>query len=150
VMNDIETTYCRLEETYVEITKRYLKINESSIETALYQHTGVFAFFGAVLAYAKRELDRATSSYEYEEASVREARRAELVESGKKATDRSLDAYVKTVSTLRAKEKEVEEASHSYHLAKNIVGSLDHQKDMLVQISANRRAEVKMVGSSEL
>jgi len=36
-------------------------------------------------------------------------------------------------------------AQHRYNLAKNIVTSLDHQKDMLVQMSANKRAEIKMI-----
>ena len=31
-----------------------------------------------------------------------------------------------------------------YNLAKNLVSSLDHQKDMLVQMSANKRAEIKL------
>jgi len=39
-----------------------------------------------------------------------------------------------------------EVCAHRYHLAKNIINSLDHQKDMLVQISANKRAETKLVG----
>lgn len=145
-MNDIEKTYIHLEDTYMDITKRYLKVDETTIENALYQHTGVYAFFGAVLAYAKRELDRSSNEKEREEATVREARRAELVEEGKKATDRALDAYVKTIDSVQGMEDRHEVCAHRYHLAKNIINSLDHQKDMLIQISANKRAETKLVG----
>ena len=145
-MNDIQTTYERIEDTYMDITKRYLKVDELSLDKALLHHTGVYAFFGAVLAYAKRELDKASNLYEYEEATCREARRSELVKSGKKATDRALDAYVKTVSGIKEKLRLKEECSYKYHLAKNIVNSLDHQKDMLIQISANKRAESKLIG----
>ena len=145
-MNDIELTYRKIEDTYLDITKSYLSIDERNIEKALLQHTGVYAFFGAVLAFAKREVDLASNSWEQEEARVREARRAEVLDAGKKATDRALDAYVKTVSTVMEKESVKTEASHKYHLSKNIMNSLDHQKDMLVQISANKRAEIKLVG----
>ena len=145
-MNDIQTTYERLEDTYMDITKRYLKVDELSVDKALIHHTGVYAFFGAVLAYAKRELDKASNSYEYEEATYRESRRAELLADGKKATDRALDAYVKTVSEIIVSGKQKEECSYKYNLAKNIVNSLDHQKDMLIQISANKRAESKLIG----
>jgi len=145
-MNDIELTYSRIEDTYLDITKSYLSIDERNIEKALLQHTGVYAFFGAVLAYAKREVDTVSNSWEQEEARVREQRRAELLDDGKKATDRALDAYVKTVSTVKEKDRLKTEAAHKYHLAKNIMNSLDHQKDMLVQISANKRAEIKLVG----
>mgnify|MGYP003145181752 CR=1 FL=1 len=146
-MNDIEKTYEHIEESYMEITKRYLKIDEDSIEAALYHHTGIFAFFSAVLAHAKREVDRASRAYDQSEARCREERRCELVEAGKRATDRSLDSYVKTLDELQQKNELVDEASHKYHLAKNIVNSLVHQKDMLVQISVNKRAEVKLIGN---
>jgi len=148
-MNDIQKTYEHLEDTYLDIVKRYLNVSETNVDTALYQHTGVFAFFGAVLAYAKREMDRAGSARDREEASVREARRAEMVSEGKRATDRALDAYVITVSTVRDKQDKFETSSHKYHLAKNILNSLDHQKDMLVQISANKRAETKLVSETQ-
>ena len=145
-MNDIEKTYFHLEDTYLDIVKQYLKINENNIEGALFQHTGIYAFFGAVLAYAKREMDRAATARDQEEAKVREAQRASLVSEGKKATDRALDAYVKTVTTVATHETSCEKTSHLYYLAKNVMNSLDHQKDMLVQISANKRAEAKLVG----
>ena len=147
-MNDILETYNNLEQTYLEITKRYLRIDESSVEKALFQHTGVYAFFGAVIAHAKLKMDEASTTLEREEASVREERRAELLSSGKKATDRALDAYVKTVSSVQACENKLRECSHKYHLAKTIMNSLDHQKDMLVQISANKRAETKLIGDN--
>ena len=147
-MNDIEKTYLHLEDTYLDITNNYLKIDDSNVEKALMQHTGIYAFFGAVLAYAKRELDRSSNDKEREEATVREARRGELVEEGKKATDRALDAYVKTVPSVQEKEDKYEACAHRYHLARNIIHSLDHQKDMLVQISANKRAEIKLVGEN--
>jgi len=147
-MNDIEKTYFNLEDTYLDITKNYLKVDESNVDTALFQHTGVYSFFGAVLAYAKRELDRASNNKDREEAVVREARRSELVASGKKATDRALDAYVKTVSSVQEQENRLEVCTHRYNLAKNIVNSLDHQKDMLVQISANKRAESKLISDN--
>ena len=145
-MDDIRKTYEHLEDTYLDISKRYLKVDEITVDKRLVQHTGVFAFFGAVLAYAKRELDKAVNNGEYEEATCREARRAELLEEGKKATDRALDAYVKTVSSIMVLTQLKEEASYKYNLAKNIVNSLDHQKDILIQISANKRAESKLIG----
>jgi len=145
-MNDIELTYSKLSDTYMDITKTYLAIDEGNVEKALLQHTGVYAFFGAVLAYAKNRSNVIESEYEYEEAKIREDRRREMQEEGKRATDRALDAYVKTVQDLRTLKRRVNDAEHRYNLARNIMHALDHQKDMLVQISANKRAEVKLVG----
>ena len=83
-----------------------------------------------------------------EEAKVKEDRRQELVEEGKKATDRALDSYVVTRPSVAQANLVHQEASHKYYLAKNILNSLDHQKDMLVQISANKRAESKLIGDN--
>jgi hypothetical protein len=147
-MNDITKTYENLEQSYLEITRQYLKVDETTLDKALYQHTGVYAFFGAVLAYAKNKMDEASSTLDHTEARVREERRAELLDSGKKATDRALDAYVKTVDEVQECVAAHRTCSHRYNLAKNIVNSLDHQKDMLVQISANKRAETKLISDN--
>ena len=147
-MNDITKTYLNLEETYLEITKQYLRTDEHNLDKALYQHSGVYAFFGAVLAYAKNKMDEASSRVDHTEARVREERRAELLDAGKKATDRALDAYVKTVPEVQECETDHRTCTHRDNLAKNIINSLDHQKDMLVQISANKRAETKLIGDN--
>ena len=147
-MNDIQTTYHSLEDSYLEITKKYLNINEHSVEKALLTHTGVYAFFGAVLAYAKCEMENFGFERDRTEAKIKEARRQELLDEGKKATDRALDSYVITNSSVAQAELTHQEASHKYYLAKNILNSLDHQKDMLVQISANKRAESKLIGDN--
>ena len=147
-MNDIHETYNRLEETYLDITKQYLQVSESTIDQRLFQHTGIYAFFGAVLAHAKQKMDEASNNLDREEATTREFRRSELLEEGKKATDRALDGYVKTVPSVQQSQTKQRECAHSYHLAKNIINSLDHQKDMLVQISANKRAESKLINDS--
>lgn len=147
-MNDIQTTYHSLETSYLDITKKYLNINEHNVEQALLTHTGVYAFFGAVLAYAKREMENFGFERDREEAKVKEDRRQELIEEGKKATDRALESYVITCASVADAQHTHQEASHKYYLAKNILNSLDHQKDMLVQISANKRAESKLIGDN--
>ena len=147
-MNDIQNTYNTLEEEYLNITKKYLNINDYNIEQALLTHTGVYAFFGAVLAYAKREMDNAAFELDRMEAKTKEMRRRELQEEGKKATDRALDSYVTTNASVAQCSLTQQEAAHKYYLAKNIMNSLDHQKDMLVQISANKRSESKLIGDN--
>ena len=147
-MNDIQTTYHSLETSYLDITKKYLNINEHSVEQALLTHTGVYAFFGAVLSYAKREMENFGFERDREEARVKEERRQEFIGEGKKATDRALDSYVITCESVAKAQLAYQEASHKYYLAKNILNSLDHQKDMLVQISANKRAESKLIGDN--
>ena len=144
-MSEISTIYDTIEDKYIDITKSYLEISDHNMDGALERHTGVFAFFWAVLAHAKRQLDRKEIELEFFMSQSMEKRRQELSERGTKVTESALNNYIKSVPTIKEKKEEVSVAQHKYNLAKNIVSSLDHQKDMLVQMSANKRAEAKMV-----
>lgn len=143
-MNDIEKTYDTLVEEYLTLTKSYLSVDEVSMDLAIKRHPSIFAFFGSVQAYAKKKSDWLSMRLEMGEAKHMEIRRAELVGKGTKATQGALSAYVLTVQELIDLRAEVLEAQHKYNLAKNMVTSLVHQKDMLVQMSANKRAEVRL------
>jgi len=144
-MNSVIETYNSLENKYLQIAEEYLEISEENMDEALQNHTALYAFFGAVLAYAKKTSNLAEISFEYSEAEVKEERREYLSDLGKKVTEGALSAYALTVPSLRDLKSKVLESQHKYNLAKNILTSLDHQKDMLVQMSANKRAEIKMV-----
>ena len=144
-MKAVQETYDSIEDQYLKITKEYLELTDANMEEALQRHTSIYAFFGAVLAYAKRKMDSTEIKCEYAEAKVKEDRRGVLIQAGSKVTESSLNTYVKTDTTIRELQSQVLEAQHKYNLVKNIITSMDHQKDMLVQMSANKRAELKMV-----
>ena len=143
-MNDIETTYNSLAEEYLNLAKNYLTVDEDTMDLAIKRHPSIFAFFGSVLSYAKRESDTLTMNLEILEAKHMELRRAELASQGTKATQGALNAYILTVTELIDLRTDLLEAQHKYNLARNMITSLDHQKDMLVQMSANKRAEVRL------
>jgi hypothetical protein len=146
-MNELSAkdVYKSLETSYMEITKQYIFLNEGNLQERMMHHPSIFAFFGAVLALAKYEEERAEVEFEKREAEIREARREEIVSSGKRATDRALDAYLKTVPELRTLVKIASRKTYLFNLAKNIMSALASQKDMIVQLSANRRAEAKLI-----
>ena len=143
-MNDIEKTYDSLEEEYLNIAKTYFGVDESSMDEAIRRHSSVYAFFGSVLAYAQRRQAEIGTKLEMGEAKHMELRRSDLLSQGSKATQGTLNAYVLTVQELIDLRDKHLEAQHRYNLAKNLITSLDHQKDMLVQMSANKRAEVRL------
>lgn len=143
-MNDIQEAYEDIEDMYLKFTKQYLTITDDTMDVSLRQHTSIYSFFCAVLTHAKDELNEAEAEFDFLEATERERKRTELQGAGLKATDRALDAYLKTVASLRQQACIVRLRTRKQNLAKNLVSSLDHQKDMLVQMSANKRAEIKL------
>jgi hypothetical protein len=144
-MINIKEVYDNIEDSYMDITKKYIAISEHNFQEAMGNHPSTFAFFAGVMAYAKKEVDRANLLFETREAEAREARRSELLQKGQKATDRALDAYLKTQPELQTLQKGITSKAHKYNLSKNIVSSLDHQKDIIIQLSANKRAEAKLI-----
>ena len=143
-MNDITTTYESLAEEYLKLAKTYLTVDESTMDSAIQRHSSVYAFFGSVLSYAKKESDSLSVRLEMREAQHMELRRAELASQGTKATQGALQSYILTVQDLIDLRSLLLDAQHKYNLARNLITSLDHQKDMLVQMSANKRAEVRL------
>ena len=61
-----------------------------------------------------------------------------------KQTAKDLDDFVESTSEYAVYTEKVNEASFKYTLLKGLVSSLDHKKDMLVQLSSNRRAETNL------
>ena len=118
-MINIQDVYDNIEDSYMDITKKYIAISESNFLEALCNHPSTFAFFAGVMAYAKREVDRASLLFETKEAQVREARREELLQKGQKATDRALDAHLKTVTELCELRIRIGVTSYKYNLSKN-------------------------------
>jgi|TARA_Y100000310_G_scaffold340707_2_gene437453 hypothetical protein len=144
-MSDITDTYETLESSFREITTDFLDIQEAEIDAKIEKHTAIYAYFGAVLSYAKKRLDTINVALEHAEAKAMEVHRRELLGSGTKATQGNLNAYIKTLPELQEVRVKLVEAQYKHNLAKNVVDALNHQKDCLVQMSANKRAEVKMV-----
>jgi hypothetical protein len=144
-MINIKEIYDNIEDSYMEITKKYIAISEHNFQEAMGNHPSTFAFFAGVMAYAKKEVDSANLIFETREAEAREARREELLQAGQKTTDRALDAYLKTQPELQTLRRGIVSKAHKFNLCKNIVSSLDHQKDIIIQLSANKRAEAKLI-----
>jgi len=144
-MISIKEIYDNVEDSYMDITKKYIAISEHNFQEAMGNHPSTFAFFAGVMAYAKKEVDRANLICETKEAELREARREEMRQIGQKTTDRALDAYLKTQPELQTLQRGIVSKAHKYNLCKNIVSSLDHQKDIIIQLSANKRAEAKLI-----
>ena len=141
---NVKEAYGSLEEDYMKISKDYLSLDESNVEEALLKHTSIYAFFSSVLTYAKRVKDLKSITLETAEARTMDEKRENCVRLGEKITQGALNNYILMVPELVKLRKKLVNADTKYSLAKNITSALDHQKDLLVQLSANKRAEMKL------
>ena len=89
-----------------------------------------------------------TIKLDKDEADIMAARRLSLESVGTKVTQGSLNSYVLSVPELVNTRQKLVNADSRYTLAKSLINALDHQKDCLVQISANKRAEAKLFSTN--
>lgn len=141
---DIKATYEKLDVAYETLTENYLTINEDNISEALVKHSPNYAFMGAVTAYAKHMMDSKEIELEKLEFDLRKEAAEILKARGVRATKDAVDSETMSNPSLIASKEAVSESQFTYNLAKNILSSMEHQKDMLVQISSNRRSELKL------
>ena len=146
--NEILDLYNTFEDEYLTISKKYLQINDSDIETTLMNHSAIYAYFASLLSYAKKVRDEESIKLDREESETMKKRTAELKANGQKVTQSSLNSYVLSVPELVQIRQELVDADSKYSLAKSLINALDHQKDCLVQISANKRAEAKLFSTN--
>jgi len=146
--NEIKDLYTTFEDDYLTISKKYLQINDSDIETTLMNHSAIYAYFAALLSYAKKVRDEASIKLDKDESDTMATRRADLQLSGEKVTQGALNSYVLSVPELVSTRQKLVNADSRYTLAKSLINALDHQKDCLVQISANKRAEAKLFSTN--
>jgi len=146
--NEIKELYDTFEDDYLTISKKYLQINDSDIEATLMNHSAIYAYFAALLSFAKKVRDNITIKLDKDEADIMSARRASLESVGTKATQGALNSYVLSVPELVSTRQKLVNADSRYTLAKSLINALDHQKDCLVQISANKRAEAKLFSTN--
>jgi len=146
--NEIKELYNTFTDEYLTISKKYLQIHDSDIESTLMNHSAIYAYFAALLSYAKKVRDDVTIKLDKDEADIMAARRLKLESVGTKVTQGSLNSYVLSVPELVTTRQKLVNADSRYTLAKSLINALHHQKDCLVQISANKRAEAKLFSTN--
>lgn len=142
---DIIKTYDTLEDNYSKYAEEYTHLNPSNIDHLLERLPVHYAFFGGVHAYAKSLYDQALAKFITVEAELSQKIKYELESNGKKATVHAIEKAVITSVEYSIAQKKVHTTNYKLLLSKNLMSSLDYAKDLLVQISANRRNETKLL-----
>lgn len=141
-MQGIDHTYNNIESAYEDTVQEFLKLNENNLDTRLNAHAGIYAYFSAVSAYAKKILDKELLTLEVISSKHKEEKRD--AESKKVAAHEMAD-YISSQPEVIEQKKVIIEAEYKYNLVKGIVFALSGQRDMLIQLSSNRRQEQKLI-----
>ena len=128
-------------DNFVVISEEVTKINNHNIQGELLQQPMIYSAYSGLQAKAKKRLDKARTELEIFEATSRKDKKETAVG---KMTAQSLEDYVKASPEYRTHVEAVRDARERYDYLASILNSLSHKKDMLVQLSANNRAEINL------
>lgn len=140
--NDLIKAYKDLDwELYITLSESLLMIDKFSLEDELVRHATMYSYYSGLSEYANRKSKDCANEIEAYEAELKNSARNTL----SKTTVAAIQDYVSTDITLQDMKKDLEDKTYKYGLLKSLITSMQHRKDLLVQLSANSRAETKMI-----
>ncbi len=128
-------------ENYVDIADAATQFDKHEIDTEMTKQASVYSYYQGLLSVAKKRLDDANLTLTKYTATSRKDQKSSTTA---KQTAKDLDDFVESTDEFRVYTERVNEASFKYTLLKGLVSALEHKKDMLVQLSSNRRAETNL------
>jgi hypothetical protein len=128
-------------ENYVDIADEITKFSKHEIDDEITRQSSIYSYYQGLLSVAKKRLDDANLELTKYVAQTRKERKST---SSTKQTAKDLDDFVESSEEFSTLASCVNDASFKYTLLKGLVSSLDHKKDMLVQLSSNRRSETNL------
>ena len=128
-------------ENYVDIADAATQFNKNEIDDEMSKQASIYSYYQGLLSVSKKRLDDANLNLtKYTDQS----RKDQKSSTSSKQTAKDLDDFVESSDAFLQYTKRVNEASFKYTLLKGLVSALEHKKDMLVQLSSNRRAETNL------
>ena len=129
-------------ENFTLIGKELSKIDRENINEELIKHPTLFQQYISLLALSKRQLDEAATYLNLTTSRIRKDFKQSSFP--KKLTAKDLDDLVFVDHEYTEAADKVTVANHRYLMVKGMVSTMEHKKDVLVQLSANGRSETRL------
>jgi len=127
-------------ETYTEICDSITKIDRTNMDVELSRHASHYSYYSAMQDLGKKKLEDKNLDLTIYMARTRKERKTESASLGK-PTAKDLDDHVFSQEEFRRISLDINELTLKYNMLRSLVQSLGQKKDLLVQLSANMRAE---------
>jgi hypothetical protein len=124
---------------YEQLTVELSRLNPHDIEKELAEHTAIYSYYYGILVRAKRLFDDYTIALESETSTLKVSAREV-----KKVSVEALKDMAQSNANIIDMQRKQAKYEEIYGLVKALCQTLEHKKDMLVQLSANKRSETKL------
>ena len=128
-------------EEYFDIVEETTRVDANNLEDAMVRQSSIYASYSTMACMAKVDMERANRELEKFASMTRKQIKSE---SSSKMTAKDLDDAVFSHFDYDGYNDKYLEAKQKYEFLKGLVMSLNHKKDMLVQLSSHQREEKKL------
>lgn len=128
-----------------ELCKKFLDLDPDRIESTLSTHTSAFFLFSTLLAKINKEIADVQIDLDKLIFDLRDGESKRLEQSRHKVTEKYLESYVNANREIVNYRKGLNELNCQQEICKALVKALEQRKDLLVQMSSNKRAEMKLI-----
>tara|TARA_R100000789_G_C2938170_1_gene131241 strand:+ start:145 stop:582 length:438 start_codon:yes stop_codon:yes gene_type:complete len=128
---------------YKDISDALSCFDDGMIDEEMMRQATLYSYYYGLMSVAKRQMNNESTALTHFASQLR--KEAKNHTPGiKKLTAKDLDDLVFGDEDYRAKDIKLNDATFKYELLKGLVRSLEQKKDMLQQVSANKREEIKL------
>lgn len=132
-----EDTYNKIEENPEVTLAAICHINLADLETTLQQHPSLYAYFSARLETAKIHEKRAKARLD----ELKAVKFNQVVREDSRLAVEKIKMQVDTDPEVQKAQEEYLGVERTYSTLQSLVKSLEHRRDMLIQLSSNKRSE---------
>lgn len=130
-------------ENYKTISDALVMFDDSNIELEMQRQPTIYSYYHALMSLAKKTVNDIEADNVRVASTIRSSYRNNS-KVGNKLTAKDLDDQVFADEQYIAATRKLNDASFKYELLKGLVRALEQKKDMLQQVSANKREETKL------
>jgi len=128
-------------ENYKDISDALVSFNDYEVENEMFRQASIYSYYYGLMSMAKKRMNEKILNVTHFASDLRKTKKAE---SSVKLTAKDLDDIVFSDETYSALQNSADDALFKYEMLKGLVRALEQKKDMLQQVSANKREETKL------
>lgn len=120
-----------------------VNFSDSDLTDAMMQQASLFAFYATQNAKAQFQLNNQKMLLDYLESKIDNEIRAQAIADKEKITEKKIEAQIKADRRYLSRLTKLNEARMAADLAKDSLEAFKHRRDMLIQLGAAQREEMK-------
>ena len=131
-------------ESFSDLVEVLVRVTKTDIDSALQDQAAIYAYMSMIYAKAQDDYDSTEVAIKQYEATEHLEFKRDQFRMGFKATGADIEAHIASTPKYISLHTGMKLSKYRLNLFRKLLTAMEHRKDMLVQLSSNRRAETKL------